>query len=145
MEALLHNGPNLKYEPNRAYSDVKLLVAWWAAALARRLPSGMSVYAISPGSTPETLGIRNAGSAFKWVLVPMAKLIPGMSHSPETAGRRYLQALEFGANASGQFFASPPKKFTGPLEMMQQPHLHDHANQEAAWEAIVHVSGVDVP
>jgi NAD(P)-dependent dehydrogenase (short-subunit alcohol dehydrogenase family) len=145
VEALLRNGPNLKYEPNRAHTDVKIFVAWWAAALAHRLPSGMAVYAISPGSTPDTLGIRNAGSAFKWVLVPMAKLIPGMSHTPETAARRYLQALEFGTDVSGQFFASPPRKFTGPLEAMQQPHLHDRANQEAAWEAIVNVSSVDLP
>jgi len=145
VEAMLRNGPNLKYEPNRAHSDVKIFVAWWAAALARRLPSGMAVYAISPGSTPDTLGIRNAGSAFKWVLVPMAKLIPGMSHTPETAARRYLQALDFGNDVSGQFFASPPKKFTGPLEAMQQPHLHDRANKEAAWEAVVNVSGVDLP
>jgi len=142
VEALLRNGPNLKYEPNRAHSDVKIFVAWWAAALARRMPSGMAVYAISPGSTPDTLGIRNAGSAFRWVLVPMAKLIPGMSHTPETAARRYLRALELGTDVSGQFFASPPRKFTGPLEAMQQPHLHDRANQEAAWEAIVNVSGV---
>jgi NAD(P)-dependent dehydrogenase (short-subunit alcohol dehydrogenase family) len=145
VEALLRNGPNLKYDPNRAHADVKLLVAWWAAALAHRLPSGMAVYAISPGSTPDTLGIRNAGSAFKWVLVPMVRLVPGMSHTPETAARRYLQALEFGTDVSGQFFASPPKKFTGPLEAMHQPHLHDHANQEAAWIAIVNVSGVDLP
>jgi NAD(P)-dependent dehydrogenase (short-subunit alcohol dehydrogenase family) len=145
VEALLRNGPNLKYEPNRAHSDVKLLVAWWAAALVRKLPSGMAVYAISPGSTPDTLGIRNAGSAFKWLLVPMVRLIPGMSHTPETAARRYLQALEFGTDISGQFFASPPKKFTGPLEAIQYPHLHDRANQEAAWEAIVDVSGADLP
>jgi len=145
VEALLRNGPNLKYDPNRAHSDVKIFVAWWAAALSHRLPSGMAVYAISPGSTPDTLGVRNAGSAFKWVLVPMAKLIPGMSHTPQTAALRYLQALELGTDVSGQFFASPPKKFTGPLEAMQQPHLHDRANQEAAWEAIVNVSGVDLP
>jgi len=79
------------------------------------------------------------------VLVPMAKLIPGMSHTPETGARRYLQALEFGTDVSGQFFASPPKKFTGPLEAMQQPHLHDRKNQEAGSEAIVNVSGVDSP
>ena len=34
VEALLRSGPNVKYEPNRAYADAKLIVAWWAAALA---------------------------------------------------------------------------------------------------------------
>jgi NAD(P)-dependent dehydrogenase (short-subunit alcohol dehydrogenase family) len=144
VEALVRSGPNVKYEPNRAYADAKIVVAWWAAALARRLPPGMAVYAVSPGSTPDTKGLRNAGPALKWLMVPLVKLIPGMSHTPETAAHRYLQASEFGTDVSGQFFASAPKKLTGPIEAMRQPHFHDRANQEAAWQAVVEVSGVDL-
>src|SRR5882724_1560186 len=59
VEALVRNGPNVKYMPNRTYADAKLIVAWWAAALARRLPSGMAVYAVSPGSAPDTKAVRN--------------------------------------------------------------------------------------
>ena len=143
VEALVRNGPNVKYEPNRAYADAKLIVAWWAAALARRLPSGMAVYAVSPGSAPDTKAVRNAGPALKWLMVPLVKLIPGMSQTPETAARRYLQASEFGTDVSGQFFASAPKKLTGPIEAMRHPHFHDRANQEAAWQAVVKVSGFD--
>ena len=55
-----------------------------------------------------------------------------------------LQASEFGTDVSGQFFASAPKKLTGPIEAMRQPHFHDRANQEAAWQAVVKVSGVDL-
>src|SRR5579859_7939897 len=143
VEALLHSGPNVKYQPNRAFADAKLIVAWWAAALARRLPSDMAVYAVSPGSAPDTKSVRNVGSLTKWLLIPLTKLIPGMSHTPETAARRYLQASEFGTDVSGQFFASAPKKLTGPIEAMRHPHLHDRANQEAAWQAVVKVSGVD--
>jgi len=144
VAALLRSGPNVNYEPNRAYADAKVVVAWWAAALARRLPVGMAVYAVSPGSTPDTKGLRNAGPALKWLMVPLVKLIPGMSHTPETAAHRYLQASEFGTDVSGQFFASAPKKLTGPIEAMRQPHFHNRANQEAAWQAIVAVSGVDL-
>jgi NAD(P)-dependent dehydrogenase (short-subunit alcohol dehydrogenase family) len=144
VKALLRNGPNVKYEPNRAYADAKIVVAWWAAALARRLPPGMAVYAVSPGSTPDTKGLRNAGAALKWLMVPLVKLIPGMSHTPETAAHRYLQASEFGTDVSGQFFASAPRKLTGPIEAMHQPHFHDRASQEAAWQAVVSVSGVDL-
>jgi len=144
VKALLRSGPNVKFEPNRAHSDAKLIVAWWAAALARRLPLGMAVYAVSPGSTPDTKGLRNAGPALKWLMVPLMKLIPGMSHSPETAVHRYIQAAEFGTDVSGQFFASAPKKFTGPIEAMRQPHFLDRDNQEAAWQAIVEVSGLDL-
>ncbi|HMD01864.1 MAG TPA: SDR family NAD(P)-dependent oxidoreductase [Candidatus Baltobacteraceae bacterium] len=143
VEALLRNGPNVKYEPNRAYADAKLIVAWWAAALARRLPPGMAVYAVSPGSAPDTMATRNAGPVMKYVMLPLLKLIPGMAQTTETAARRYLQASEFGTDVSGQFFASAPKKLTGPIEAMRHPHFHDRANQEAAWQAVVKVSGVD--
>ena len=145
VEALLRNGPNVKYVPNRAYADAKLIIAWWVAALARRLPSGMAVYAVSPGSAPDTKAVRNASAALKWLMIPLVKLIPGMSQTPETAARRYLQASEFGTDVSGQFFASAPKKITGPIEAMRHPHFHDRANQEAAWQAVVNVSGVDFP
>ncbi len=145
VKALVRSGPNVKYEPNRAFADAKVFVAWWAAALARRLPSGMAVYAVSPGSAPDTKASRNAGPAIKWLMMPLVKLIPGMSQTPETAARRHLQASEFGTDVSGQFFASAPKKVTGPIEAMRHPHFHDRANQEATWQAVVSVSGVDLP
>jgi NAD(P)-dependent dehydrogenase (short-subunit alcohol dehydrogenase family) len=144
VEALLRNGPNVKYVPNRAYADAKLIIAWWTAALARRLPSGMAVYAVSPGSAPDTKAVRNASPALKWLMIPLVKLIPGMSQTPETAARRYLQASEFGTDVSGQFFASAPGKLTGPIEAQLHPHLHDRASQEAAWQAVVKVSGIDL-
>ena len=143
VEALLRNGPNVKYEPNRAYTDAKLIVAWWAAALARRLPPGMAVYAVSPGAATDTKVVRNVGPALKYLMIPIVSLIPGMNQTPETAARRYLQASEFGTDVSGQFFASAPKKLTGPIESMRHPHFHDRASQEAAWQAVVKVSGVD--
>ena len=143
VEALLRSGPRVKYEPNRAFADAKLIVAWWAAALARRLPSGMAVYAVSPGSATDTKAVRNAGPALKYLMIPIVNLIPGMNQTPETAARRYLQASEFGTDVSGQFFASAQGKFSGPIEVQRQPHLHDRANQEAAWQAVVDVSGVN--
>jgi NAD(P)-dependent dehydrogenase (short-subunit alcohol dehydrogenase family) len=144
VEALLRGGPSVKYNPNRAYADAKLIVAWWAAALARRLPSAMAVYAVAPGSAPDTKVSRNAPAVLKYLFIPLVKIIPGMTQTPETAARRYLQASEFGTDLSGQFFASAPKKLTGPIQAMRHPHLHDRANQEAAWKAVVKVSGVDL-
>ncbi|MGF6507146.1 SDR family NAD(P)-dependent oxidoreductase [Paraburkholderia sp. 32] len=144
MEVLIRNGPNVKYMPNNAYADAKLIIAWWVAALARRLPSGMAVYAVSPGAATDTKVVRNAGPALKYLFVPIANLIPGMNQTPETAARRYLQASEFGTDVSGQFFASAQGKFTGPIEAQRHPHLHDGANQEAAWQAVVNVSGVNL-
>jgi NAD(P)-dependent dehydrogenase (short-subunit alcohol dehydrogenase family) len=143
-EALIRSGPNVKYVPNHAYADAKLIIAWWAASLARRLPSGMAVYAVSPGGATATRVVRNAGPLLKYVFIPIVNLIPGMNQTPETAARRYLQASEFGTDVSGQFFASAKGKFSGPMEAQLQPHLHDRANQEAAWQAVVKVSGVDL-
>jgi NAD(P)-dependent dehydrogenase (short-subunit alcohol dehydrogenase family) len=143
VEALIRNGPNVKYVPNNAYADAKLIVAWWVAALARRLPSGMAVYAVSPGAANATKVARNAGPFLKYLMIPIVNLIPGMNQTPETAASRYLQASEFGADVSGQFFASAQGKFSGPIEVQRQSHLHDRASQEAAWQAVVKVSGVD--
>lgn len=143
MEALLRNGPNVKYVPNNVYADAKLFVAWWVAALARRLPSGMAVYAVSPGAATATKVSRQASLAVKYLFIPIANLIPGMNQTPETAARRYLQASEFGTDVSGQFFASAQGKFSGPIEAQRHPHLHDGPNQEAAWQAVVNVSCVN--
>ncbi len=144
VEALIRNGPHVKYAPNNAYADAKLIVAWWAAALARRLPSGMAVYAVSPGASNATNVARNAGPLLKYLMIPIVNLIPGMNQTPETAARRYLQASEFGTDVSGQFFASAQGKFSGPMEVQRQPHLHNRASQEAAWRAVVKVSGIDL-
>ena len=145
VEALLRNGPNVRYVPNNAYADAKLIIAWWVAALARRLPSGMAVYAVSPGAATATKVSRQAGLAVKYLFIPIANLIPGMNQTPETAARRYIQASKFGTDVSGQFFASAQGKFSGPIEAQRHPHLHDRASQEAAWQAVVKVSGVDFP
>ena len=144
VEALIRNGPNVKYVPNNAYADAKLIIAWWTAALARRLPAGMAVYAVSPGAATATNVVRNAGPLMKYLFIPIVNLIPGMNQTPETAARRYLQASEFGTDVSGQFFASAQGKFSGPIEAQRHPHLHDRASQEAAWQAVVKVSGVDL-
>jgi len=143
MEALLRNGPNVRYVPNNAYADAKLIVTWWAAALARRLPSGMAVYAVSPGAATATNVSRQASLAVKYLFIPIANLIPGMNQKPETAAGRYVQASKFGTEVSGQFFASAQGKFSGPIEAQLHPHLLDGANQEAAWQAVVNVSGVN--
>ena len=144
VEGLIRNGPNVKYVPNNAYADAKLIIAWWVAALARRLPSGMAVYAVSPGGATDTNVVRSAGWALKHIFIPVVNHIPGMNQTPETAASRYLQASEFGTDLSGQFFASAQGKFSGPIEVQRQPHLHDRANQEAAWQAVARVSGVDL-
>ncbi len=143
VEALLRSGPTVKYVPNNAYADAKLIVAWWAAALSRRLPTGMAVYAVSPGAATATEVGRNAGLLVKYLMIPIVSHIPGMNQTPETAARRYLQVAKFGTDVSGQFFASAKGKFTGPIEAQRQPHLLDRDSQEAAFQAVAKVSVLD--
>lgn len=104
----------------------------------------MAVYAVSPGGATATNVVRSASPLLRYVFIPIVNLIPGMNQTPETAVGRYLQASEFGTDASGQFFASAEGKFSGPIEVQRQPHLHDRASQEAAWHAVVNVSGADL-
>ena len=138
-----------KFKPNDTYATTKLFVAWWAAALARRLPDTMTVTAVSPGSTPDTQAGRHANLLTRRVMVPMLKLMPkrlNMAAPISQSAARYLQATELPrADASGAFYASAPKKMSGPLERMAYPHIDNHDHQEAAWNAIVAVSGADLP
>ena len=138
-----------KFKANDTYATTKLFVAWWVAALARRLPDGMTVTAVSPGSTPDTQAGRNANFLTRRVLVPMLKLMPkrmNMAATVADSARRYLDAVELPASdASGGFYASAPKKMSGPMSRMTYPHVDNRAHQEAAWAATVEVAGIGLP
>jgi NAD(P)-dependent dehydrogenase (short-subunit alcohol dehydrogenase family) len=129
------------YKPSDTYATAKLFVAWWAAELAERLPVGMTVNAVSPGSTPDTNAINNAPFFMKYLMVPLFKLIPGMSHSIDKGAGRYLEAAGYGPDVSGQFFASPPKRMTGPLTAIEMPHFDNPAAQGALWKVTSKVAG----
>lgn len=145
IEAQIRMDPPTRYKSGDQYATAKVLVAWWAAELARRVPDGVSVNAVSPGSTPDTNAIRNAPFLMRYVLLPMFKFMPGMSHDVSDGAGRYLEVADLGSEVSGQAFASPPKKMVGPLVRMEQPHIVDVTSQRAGWAAIVATSGVDFP
>jgi len=148
-EALIRGHRSIKYKPATAYANAKVFVAWWSAQLAEKLPEGMTVNAVSPGSVPDTEAARNANFFMKRIMIPMFKHAPkslGMSSHVSAGSGRYLEVAGYGDDVTGVFFASAPKKMTGPIEAMQMPHFHDAENQEAAWSAVVRVAGgVDYP
>ncbi len=123
--------PPAKYKPSDVYTTAKTFVVWWAAELAQSLPAGMTVNAVSPGSTPYTNADRNAPFYMRYVMIPILKLVPGMSHSLEDGAGRYLEAAGYRDNVSGKFFASAPKKMTGPLVEIHNDHLDNPAAQQA--------------
>lgn len=145
IEAQIRMEPPTTFKAGDQYATAKVLVAWWAAELARRVPVGVTVNAVSPGSTPGTNAIRNAPFLMRYVLLPMFKFMPGMSHDVSDGARRYLDVADRGPEVSGQAFASAPKKMVGPLVRMEQPHIVDVTSQQAGWQAIVATSGVDYP
>jgi NAD(P)-dependent dehydrogenase (short-subunit alcohol dehydrogenase family) len=147
-EAVIRQEPPVKFNPANTYADAKMFVAWWSAALARRLPDGMTVNTVSPGSAPATQAARNAPFFMRNIMMPMMKRAPkrfGFAAPVSTAAARYVEASTFGADVTGNFFASKPKKMTGPLFKMDQPHIIDETSQEAAWKALVAIVGTDVP
>jgi NAD(P)-dependent dehydrogenase (short-subunit alcohol dehydrogenase family) len=133
------------YKPSDTYATTKLFVAWWAAELSRKLPEGMTVNAVSPGSTPDTNAIANAPFYMRTFMVPLFKLIPGMSHSVGDGARRYLDVAARGPEVSGRFFASKPKKMTGPIEEITMDHFDNPEGQRALWNVTAELVGVGYP
>jgi NAD(P)-dependent dehydrogenase (short-subunit alcohol dehydrogenase family) len=131
------------------YVTAKLVVAWWAAALSRRLPAGMTVNAVSPGSAPGSNFGRDAPFGMKIMIGFMKTIGPllGMAGGLEVAARRYVDAAELGDDDTGHFYATAhPKKLVGPMGIQTLPEtLDDHASQEAALEAMVKLTGTGLP
>ncbi|MEE8498444.1 MAG: hypothetical protein V3S62_07910, partial [Acidimicrobiia bacterium] len=73
--------------------------------------------------------------------VPFFKLVPGMSHSVADGAGRYLEAAGYGDDVTGKFFASKPKKMTGPLTEIEMDHLNDLAGRRALWNVTSKIVG----
>lgn len=141
IESQIRMEPPAQYKPGDTYATAKLFVAWWAAELADRLPSGMTVNAVSPGSTPDTDAARNAPFYMRRIMMPIFKIVPGMSHSVETGAGRYIEASTFDDTVTGNFFASKPKKMTGPLVTIEMDHVVNPEAQRALWVVTSRVAG----
>ena len=88
------------YKGGNQYATAKQFVAWWAAELSKLVPAGTTVNAVSPGSTPDTNADRHVNFLMKRVMMPILKIIPGMSHSiADGAGRRAIHVAQVLADA----------------------------------------------
>lgn len=143
-DALARQRPPVRFRRNNAYADAKQFGAMWAGALARRLPDGSTVNAVSPGATPETNAARHQGFMMQRVILPLMTRFGGrvgIAHDLETGAGRYVEAIDFDDEVSGRFFASAPKKMIGPLQDLTEPRISDQASQEAVWNVIVGLAG----
>ncbi len=131
------------------YVTAKLVVAWWAGGLSRKLPPGMTVNAVSPGSAPASSFTRNTGFGMKVMLVFMKAVGPliGMAGSLEVAAKRYLDAVELDEAETGKFYATVDrKKLVGPMGVQSWPEfLTDRGEQDAAFEAIAALTKTPLP
>ncbi len=141
--AVARQQPPVEFKGSNAYADAKQFGAMWAGALARR-PDGSTVNAVSPGSTPETNAARHQGFMMQRVMLPMMMRFGGrvgIAYDLATGAGRYVEAIDFDDEVSGRFFASAPKKMTGPLQDLTEPRISDQASQEAVWNVIVGLAG----
>ena len=108
-DAVARQRPPVEFKRNNAYADAKQFGAMWAGALARRLPHGSTVNAVSPGSTPETDAGRHQGFMMQRVMLPLMTRFGGrvgVAHDLATGAGRYVEAIDFDDEVSGRFFAS---------------------------------------
>lgn len=150
IEALAKVRGPYSFKSNNEYVSSKMVVAWWAAALSRKLPAGMTVNAVSPGSVPGTNFARNASWMVRLLMVPMMKImgpLMGMAGSIESAAARYVVAADFGDDETGHFYASENrKKLVGPMVIQTWPeYFTDLTSQEAGFQAVVNLTKVPFP
>lgn len=129
--------------PMNFYAIAKLYVAWWAAALAEKLPTGIVVTAVSPGSVPSTSFGRNMSLPMRMmmsVIMPIIGPMMGMAGPIENGVQRYVDAASFPESHNGKFYASKPGKLVGKLEQQMTPHLLDKDFHEACWKTLVILS-----
>jgi len=99
VDALARIKGPYEFNSTNEYVTAKMVVAWWAAALSRKLPAGMTVNAVSPGSAPASSIARNAPFIMRTIMLPMMKVVGplmGMAGSVETGARRYVDAADLG-------------------------------------------------
>ena len=111
-----------KFNLMTEYANIKLIGTLWIAGVARALgrETSAKVLTVSPGNTSGT-------SIADGMPVPMRVMIKyvaplfmptfGMLHDLETGAARYVEVMEDtgGRFRSGEFYASPNMKLTGPL------------------------------
>ena len=150
VDALARIKGPYEFNSTNEYVTAKMVVAWWAAALSRKLPAGMTVNAVSPGSAPATSITRDAPFIMRAVMVPMMKIVGplmGMAGSVENGARRYLDAADLDDSETGNFYATADrKKLVGPVAIQTWPeYFTDQTSQEVGFDAMVKMTGVGFP
>ncbi len=133
-----------EYNVMKAYSVAKLYVAWWASMLNEKLPEGIRVFAISPGSVPSTNFARHQSFLMRNVLLPLMSTVGRFMSAAgpvSSASERYISSVKMPDENSGKFYASPAGKMIGTLTEQKTAYLADGNMKFSAWNTIVKLSG----
>ena len=121
------------YNAQVDYGLVKLIGVAWMRHLSER--HGLRALTVSPGFTAGTEALNKAPLPlpmklmFKFVMLPIMRLT-GNAHNLEVGAARFVQALDDDDLKAGLFYASAPKRISGPLVQQTaalQPLLDDSA------------------
>ncbi len=144
FEAFARGYTTGKYNVMKAYSIAKLYVAWWSAELAEKLPEGIRVFTVSPGSVPGTDFGRHQSFVLRRIMLPLMDSLGrvlGIGAPASAGSNRYISAVDMPDEDSGKFFASPSGKMTGQLTEQKTEYLLDETKRNSAWNTIVKLSG----
>jgi NAD(P)-dependent dehydrogenase (short-subunit alcohol dehydrogenase family) len=138
IRTLLTMQPPARHHWSTTYCTAKALVALWARALAPQLPRGVTVNAVSPGNVPGTNAARHQPWLFRVMLGAVSVLGPmlGLATPASVGARRYLDALDWGEDETGAFWASPKGKLVGALTKQAVPELSDQECAAACWRVL---------
>lgn len=126
---------------NLAYGQVKLVAAFWMAAVARRHPD-LRFVTMSPGNTSGTGVARDlplpARLLVSYVLQPIVMPLLGVVHPVGKGAARLVDALDDPSLESGRFYASRADALTGPVvdQSTILPELDERSYQDHASEAV---------
>lgn len=137
------------YNGSRYYATTKVFTSWWTAAMARNHGEQISIYTVSPGANMDTNAARHT-SGFQSLLftkiMPALGPLMGMSQPTSVGAKRYIDVLNAtnGEYINGRSYMSKPKKMTGPMVAVENPHLLDVERQDLALSVIGELTGVTV-
>jgi hypothetical protein len=145
MVALLRGDEKIvgAYSHFRSYLCANLFGVMWCFALSKSFSEkGIRVFATSPGNVPDTSLSRQGNQYIVSLVGFLLPYIVGALSPEQSAKERYLPFLDRPDSFKvGRFYASPPKKFVGPLTIQELPHFVDPNLAENILKAIEEVSG----
>lgn len=146
-QAMLKGDIPKKHTQPSSYGNAKLWAIWWVSELAKHLPSGMAVFAVSPGVIPETRDPKTYPWLLRYIVYPLfLKIGPkiGQSWSVSEGANQYLTGAQFPVENSGSFLGAPAGKVIGLLEPQTEELYFNAQWSSAVWNSLVKMTGYTI-